>query len=104
MDRAGSGPPHNSDSSTDAVWTRLDGWPRGWFTARYAGRRYGVTNTAHANGKSFKLFAEELGGPDRISLNLYAPPSGPPLLKPCEMPADKVTAFVLGAELETTQA
>lgn len=44
-----------------------------------------------------KLFAEELGGADRISLNIYAPPSGTPALKPCEMPLDKVTAFVLGA-------
>ena len=44
-----------------------------------------------------KLYAEELGGPDRISLNIYAPPSGAPALRPCEMPIDKVTAFVLGA-------
>ena len=88
------------DTSPAAVWDRLSAWPRGWFTARYAGRRYGVSNTAHANGRSFKLFAEELGGPDRISLNLYAPPTADPILKPCEMPLDKVTAFVLGAELE----
>ena len=90
------------DTSASAVWDRLAAWPRGWFTARYAGRRYGVSNSAHANGRSFKLFAEELGGPDRISLNLYAPFSHEPVLKPCEMPADKVTAFVLGAELEAS--
>ena len=48
-----------------------------------------------------KLFAEELGGPDRISLNIFAPPSGAPTLKPCEMPIDKVTTFVLGATIET---
>ena len=29
---------------------------------------YGVTNTPYANGLSFKLYAEQLGGPDRISL------------------------------------
>ena len=46
---------------------------------------------------SAKLYAEELGGPDRISLNIYAPPSGYPALRPCEMLIDKVTAFVLGA-------
>lgn len=80
------------------VWTILTAWPRGYFTARYQGRRYGVTNTAHANGKSFKLYAEELGGSDRSSLNIYRPPSSPePALKPCEMPVDKVTAFVAGA-------
>lgn len=89
-----------ADTSAEAVWTKLTAWPRGYFTARYNGHRYGVSNTAHANGRSFKLYAEQLGGPDRISLNLYAPPSGAPTLKPCEMPADKVTAFVLGAEPE----
>lgn len=88
------------DTSPAAVWARLVAWPQGWFVARYEGRRYGVSNVAHANGRSFKLFAEELGGPDRISLNIYAPPSGELALRPCEMPIDKVTAFVLGAEPE----
>ena len=89
------------DVSAVAVWTILTSWPRGYFTARYQGRRYGVTNTAHANGKSFKLYAEELGGSDRISLNIYRPPSSmEPALKPCEMPVDKVTAFVAGAAVE----
>ena len=89
------------DTSPAAVWARLAAWPQGWFVARYDGRRYGLSNVAHANGRSFKLFAEELGGPDRISLNIYAPPSGELALRPCEMPIDKVTAFVLGAEPET---
>lgn len=88
------------DTSPQAVWSRLSTLPRGYFTARYDGRRYGVSNVAHAGGKSFKLYAEELGGADRISLNIYAPPSGAPALRPCEMPLDKVTAFVLGAEPE----
>lgn len=94
--------PH-TDTSSAAVWARLLEWPRGWFVARYGGRRYGVSNLAHAGGRSFKLFAEELGGPDRISLNIYAPPSGELALRPCEMPIDKVTAFVLEAELEAEE-
>jgi hypothetical protein len=88
------------DASAGAVWATLSGWPRGWFTATHAGRRYGVTRSVHAAGRSMKLFAEELGGPDRISLNIFAPPSGMPTLKPCEMPLDKVTAFVLEATPE----
>ena len=89
-----------SDSSPAAIWSRLASWPPGYFTAGYANRRYGVTNTVHAHGRSRKLYAEELGGPDRISVNIYAPPSGEPALKPCEMPVDKVSAFVLGAQPE----
>ena len=88
------------DTSAHAVWSRLGALPRGYFTARYDGRRYGVSNVARAGGKSFKLYAEELGGPDRISLNIYAPSSGDPALRPCEMPLDKVTAFALGAVTE----
>jgi hypothetical protein len=88
------------DTSAAAVWARLKAWPHGYFTARYEGRRYGVSNSVHASGKSMKLFAEELGGADRISLNIYAPARGDPALRPCEMPVDKVTAFVLGAEPE----
>ena len=84
-------------SVSAAVWSRLSTWPQGYFIARYEGRRYGVSNTAYASGRSYKLYAEQLGGPDRISLNIYAPPSGAPALRPCEMPIDKVTAFVLGA-------
>lgn len=86
-------------AATDAVavWVALSSWPAGWFTARFDGRRYGVSRTVHAGGRSMKLFAEELGGPDRISLNIFSPPAGKPTLKPCEMPVDKVTAFVLGA-------
>jgi hypothetical protein len=90
--------PMLADTSPAAIWSILSSWPLGYFTARYAGRRYGVTSSVHANGNSFKLYAEELGGTDGISLNVYRPPSSTePTLKPCEMPVDKVTAFVLGA-------
>ena len=78
-------------------WAALAAWPSGYFTARYDGRRYGVTRSVHAGGRSMKLYAEELGGADRISLNIFAPSSGEPTLKPCEMPLDKVTAFIAGA-------
>ena len=88
------------DHSPSAVWLALSAWPAGYFTARYDGRRYGVTRSVHANGQSMKLWAEELGGPDRVSLNIYRPPSGDLALKPCEMPIDKVTAFVLAAQPE----
>ena len=86
------------DSGPGAVWRTLSGWPEGYFTATYKGRHYGVTRSVHASGRSMKLWAEQLGGADRISLNIYAPPSGDLALKPCEMPIDKVTAFVLGAQ------
>jgi hypothetical protein len=75
----------------------LAAWPQGYFTAIYEGRRYGVSNTSHAGGRSLKLYAEELGGTDFVSLNLYTPEHGDPSLRPCEMPVEKVMAFIAGA-------
>ncbi|MBB4659500.1 hypothetical protein [Parvularcula dongshanensis] len=68
--------------------------PRGYTEGLYAGRRYGVIVTTSAGGRQHWLYAEELGGSDRISFNLYDLRSGPKL-KPCEMPAEKVVRFVL---------
>jgi hypothetical protein len=75
----------------------LAAWPQGYFTAIFEGRRYGVSNTSHAGGRSLKLYAEELGGTDFVSLNLYTPEHGDPSLRPCEMPVEKVMAFIAGA-------
>jgi len=57
------------------------------------GRRYGVTVTRSPDGRRQWLYAEELGGENRISFNLYLPGSGP-ALRPCEMAAEKVISFV----------
>ena len=73
----------------------LDALPDDTVTGRYAGRRYAATKSVFNDGKSLKLVAEELGGRDYISLNLYRLASGARLY-PCEMSAEKVTDFVLG--------
>ncbi|WP_298293976.1 hypothetical protein [uncultured Litoreibacter sp.] len=75
----------------------FDALPAGTFKATYQDRPYIVTKSALSEGKAQKLVAEELGGTDYISLNLYRLASGP-LLKPCEMPDAKVIAFVEGVQ------
>lgn len=87
-------------SPADDMRKVLAAWPQGYFTATFRGRRYGVTNSSHAAGQSLKLYAEELGGPDFISLNLYTPAHGDPQLRPCEMPVEKVMDFVREAVVE----
>ncbi|MEO0938986.1 MAG: hypothetical protein AAFY38_12605 [Pseudomonadota bacterium] len=67
--------------------------PEGTFTGHAHGRRYVVTRQVLDGGRTVKLVAEELGGADYISLNWFDLASGP-RLKPCEMPAEKVVAFV----------
>ena len=74
--------------------TALHALPEGTFCGCAHGRRYIVTKTGLGQGRVTKLEAEELGGADYISLNHYELASGA-RLKPCEMPAAKVIAFVL---------
>lgn len=81
-----------------AFLAAFDALPLGTFTGVFNGRRYAVTRQDLAAGKAQKLVAHELGGRDYISLNLYRLASGA-LLKPCEMPQDKVVRFVLALEI-----
>ena len=78
----------------------FDALPVGGYGGTYEGRRYRVTKQQMAGGRSQKLVAEELGGNDYISLNLYRLATGQSLLKPCEMPEEKVVAFVRGVTVD----
>ena len=72
--------------------------PVGYSVMKYLNKTYGVTRTDFNNGKSIKLYAEELGGKDFISLNYYITTQSE-ILKPCEMPEQKVIDFVMDAVL-----
>ena len=74
----------------------FDALPMGGYGGTFSGRRYRITKTQMANGRSQKLEAEELGGSDYISFNLYRLATGQVLLKPCEMTEQKVIDFVFG--------
>lgn len=69
--------------------------PRGTSFGGLGTARYVATISASDDGRRYKFYAEELGGSEHISFNLYRLDSGPPLLKPCEMPEEKVIDFVL---------
>ena len=85
--------PTDSDApSLEALVARV---PEGWTAVSYAGRRYGLTRTTHTDGRSVSVFAEELGGPDVVSANVFRL-SGGAELRPCEMPAAKVLDFLEG--------
>lgn len=69
--------------------------PEGWTLVTYAGLRYGLRRASRAGGRSVSLYAEQLGGPDVVSTNIYRT-SGGDVLRPCEMPAATVLAFLQG--------
>ena len=67
--------------------------PVGYSEVRYKNKKYGVTRTDFNDGLSHKVFAQELGGKDFISLNYYIT-KDKGLIKPCEMPEQKVVHFL----------
>jgi len=66
----------------------------GTYNVSFQKKRYLLSKKTHFEGKLIKLYAEELGGNDFISLNYY-PQIKDGLLKPCEMPVQKVVGFIL---------
>lgn len=79
---------------SSAFLAAFDALPNGTFRGNAHGRTYIATRSQVAGGRGEKLIAEAVDGSDYISLNLYRLTAGP-LLKPCEMPPQKVIEFVL---------
>lgn len=88
--------------SSNSVADLLARLPEGWSEVLYRGRRWGVTRTRHVGGRVEKVYAEELGGADVVSANLYVVDGGhgegDEQLRPCEMPAATVLDFLRGWE------
>jgi len=73
--------------------------PTGYSEGIYQGKKYGISKQVFNKGKSYKIYGEELGGNDFISLNYYIT-SKKEWLKPCEMPEQKVVDFLRKVELK----
>ena len=84
-------------SGPDAVAELLERVPEGWSEASYAGRRWSVTRTTRAAGRSASVWAEALDGSGVVSTNAYALADGW-VLKPCEMPLEVVVDFLEGVQ------
>lgn len=73
----------------------LNRLPEGYSEGTFHGHRYRLEKTTFNSGRSVKFYARALDGTDFVSLNLYLLASGE-AVKPCEMPVEKVRAFVMG--------
>ena len=67
--------------------------PEGWTRVIYNGRTYGLARTTRVGGRSITIYAEDLGGTDLISANVYRTAAADHL-RACEMPTAKVLAFL----------
>lgn len=88
-------PSQPSAASSTELRQLVDRIPDGWTTVAFEGRRYALTRTSRVGGRSVKVYAEELGGSDLISANVYQT-SATLLLRSCEIPDAKVLAFLRG--------
>ncbi|WP_026753087.1 hypothetical protein [Sediminibacter sp. Hel_I_10] len=82
---------------------RIQKLPKGYSEVTFQHKTYGVTRTDFNAGKSIKMYAEELGGTNVISLNIYLT-SKARLIKPCEMPMEKVIHFLNHYQLKTLRS
>ncbi|WP_452223809.1 peptide methionine sulfoxide reductase [Lacinutrix chionoecetis] len=76
-----------------ALLERIQNLPIGYSEVLYNNQKYAVTRTDFNNGKSIKIYAKSLSTTNFISLNYYIT-SDNELLKPCEMPEQKVIHFL----------
>lgn len=81
-----------------AFHQKINSLDDGAYDISFRKKRYLLRKETRLEGKLIKLYAEELGGKDFISLNYY-PKIKEGLLKPCEMPAQKVVDFILELKL-----
>jgi len=76
--------------------TLLEVIPEGWTRAEVDGRAWGVTRVTRAGGKAISLNAERLGDSEQLGANIWITSDGP-VLRPCEVPAEKVLRFLRAA-------
>ena len=88
-------------SEFDAAFAKL---AEGYREGTYEGRRFSLIVRRSGDGRRNSLFARELDGTDIVSFNLFRVTSDRTLLKPCEMSAEKVVAFVLEFRPDTWRA
>ena len=77
---------------------RLLSFEDGAYNVLFKEQRYLFRKETHLNGKLIKVYAEELGDNNFISLNYY-PQTADGLLKPCEMADEKVIDFITKCRL-----
>ncbi|MET1053540.1 MAG: peptide methionine sulfoxide reductase [Mycetocola sp.] len=74
----------------------IRGIPEGWTRVHIADRDWGVTRTTRAGGKVMSFEADRLGDSEHFGANVWNTSEGS-VLRPCEVPADKVMQFLRDA-------
>jgi peptide-methionine (S)-S-oxide reductase len=81
------------DQELDAL---IGAIPEGWSRAQIAGQSWGVTRITRAGGKVISVDAERLGDTEQLGANVWITSEGA-VLRPCEVPEEKVMQFLRAA-------
>ena len=73
--------------------------PEGWSRVSVEGQDWAVTRTTRAGGKVLSVEAERLGTAEALGANVWVTSQGT-VLKPCEVPAERVLGFLRAAARE----
>ena len=89
----------NQNYELEAFLLTLSKLKSGYHTGYFDNKQYGVSISRPVKEKVTKLYAEELGGTDIVSFNIFSTKNNGAVLKPCEMSSEKVIEFVLNYKL-----
>lgn len=88
------------DSELDELVSAI---PEGWSRIDIDGAAWGITRTTRAGGKVISVEAERLGAGEGFGGNIWLTTKGP-VLKPCEVPAERVLRVLEGARAALSAA
>lgn len=74
----------------------IEAIPEGWSRVQIAGQVWGVTRITRAGGKVISFDAERLGDTEQLGANVWITSEGT-VLRPCEVPEEKVMRFLRAA-------
>ena len=79
----------------------IEAIPEGWSRVLIDGQPWAMTRTTRADGRVISVDAELLGTSESLGANVWATSSGT-VLRPCEVPEEKVMNFLRAAAAALT--
>lgn len=85
-----------NETTNDELDSLIQAIPEGWSRVEIDGHSWAVTRTTRAAGKVVSVDAEQLGAVEQFGANVWIT-SDSVILRPCEVPAEKVMQFLRAA-------
>lgn len=84
---------NDEPSPHDRLEALIAAIPEGWSRAHIGDQTWAITRVTRAGGRVVSLDAERLGAHEQLGANVWLTSDGA-LLRPCEVPEEKVMRFL----------